>query len=160
MANPGKEKKGKENREDSALLRRLAEDFARLRLELEEIKRERFLPERSPSEKRIDFGPLTDTERDPQAVVAALRETDEAAVARLAYAFSSPQKVKIVRILLTEGELSSSGIGERTGLTTGSLYHHLRELTHAEVIEQAGRNLHRITPLGRRAAMALFPLTL
>ena len=79
-------------------------------------------------------------------------------VARIGYALSSVPKVALVRSLLTEGPQSAAQLGEKAGLSTGSLYHHLRELAHAEVIHQTGRNRYGLTALGQHAALLLFTL--
>ncbi len=83
------------------------------------------------------------------AVTAAqiAKTTDEAA-ALLGYALSSPQKVSLLRALL----------GTTTNLSTGSLYHHLRDLMHAGLIAQAGRNQYQITPRGQRVLLLLLAL--
>ena len=81
---------------------------------------------------------------------------DDNRVARLGYALGSAPKVALVRALLWDGPQSAAQLGEKAGLTTGSLYHHLRELSHAEVIEQAGRNRFALTEIGRQTALFLF----
>ena len=86
-----------------------------------------------------------------------LRAADDR-VARIGYALSSPPKVALVRSLLTDGPQSAAQLGEKAGLSTGSLYHHLRELAHAEVIHQTGRNRYGLTSLGQHAALLLFTL--
>jgi hypothetical protein len=90
--------------------------------------------------------------------LAGLLETPDVQVAQLGQAFSSTPKVAILRALLWEGAQSAALLGERAGLTTGSLYHHLRELTHAEVIVASGRNRFALTNLGRQTALVLFTL--
>lgn len=88
---------------------------------------------------------------------AILRPADER-IARLGYAFSSIPKVSLVRSLLADGAQSAAQLGEKANLSTGSLYHHLRELVHAEVIHQAGRSQYALTPLGQHAALLLFTI--
>jgi hypothetical protein len=90
---------------------------------------------------------------------SGLREilsSDDAAVARLAYAYSSAPKIAILRSLLWDGAQSAAQLGEKASLTTGSLYHHLRELTHADVIESPERNRFALTAIGRETALLLF----
>jgi hypothetical protein len=160
MANPAKEKKNKERDETGILLRRLVDEMTVLRGEVESLKAAQHARKSSNLIGKTANAHLElETNDLATGQVEQIADgVEDIAVARLADAFCSPQKVKIVRILLTEGPLSSAQVGERTGLTTGSLYHHLRELVHAEVIEQTSRNLHSVTPLGRRTALSLFHL--
>ncbi len=93
------------------------------------------------------------------AVTAAqiARTTDEAA-ALLGYALSSPQKVSLLRALLNLESESAAALGAATSLSTGSLYHHLRDLMHAGLIAQAARNQYQITPRGQRVLLLLLAL--
>ena len=84
--------------------------------------------------------------------------TDDAA-AQLGYALSSPQKVGLLRALLGHDSESASALGAAAGLSTGSLYHHLRDLMHAGLLAQAGRSRYAITPLGQKALLVLLALT-
>lgn len=90
--------------------------------------------------------------------LADVLRADTERVARIAYAFSSPPKVALIRLLLAEGPQSAAVLGEKAGLSTGSLYHHLRELVHGEVLRQTGRNQYALTALGQQAALLLFVL--
>ncbi len=83
--------------------------------------------------------------------------TDEAA-ALLGYALSSPQKVALLRALLERDSESAAALGLTAHLSTGSLYHHLRDLMHAGLIAQAGRNQYHITPRGQRVLLLLLAL--
>ena len=96
----------------------------------------------------------------PVAVSAAqvTAATDEAA-AQLGYALSSPQKVGLLRALLGHDSESASALGEAAGLSTGSLYHHLRDLMHAGLLAQAGRSRYAITPQGQKVLLVLLALT-
>jgi hypothetical protein len=78
-------------------------------------------------------------------------------LAPLASAFATPPKIEIVRTLLLESPQSAAQIGQTTGLSTGSLYHHLRELTHSGVLAAEGKAF-AITPLGKATAAALSQL--
>ncbi len=93
------------------------------------------------------------------AVTAAqiAKTTDEAA-ALLGYALSSPQKVSLLRALLGREQESAAALGATTSLSTGSLYHHLRDLMHAGLIAQSGRNQYGITPRGQRVLLLLLAL--
>lgn len=95
----------------------------------------------------------------PVAVTAAqiAKTTDEAA-ALLGYALSSPQKVSLLRALLDRDSESAAALGATTNLSTGSLYHHLRDLMHAGLIAQAGRNQYQVTPRGQRVLLLLLAL--
>jgi len=89
--------------------------------------------------------------------VQIAKTTDEAA-ALLGYALSSPQKVSLLRALLGRESESAAALGTTTNLSTGSLYHHLRDLMHAGLITQAGRNQYQITPRGQRVLLLLLAL--
>ncbi len=84
--------------------------------------------------------------------------TDESA-ALLGYALSSPQKVGLLRALLGHASESAAALGAAAQLSTGSLYHHLRDLMHAGLIAQEGRNRYQITPRGQRVLLLLLALT-
>ena len=83
--------------------------------------------------------------------------TDESA-AVLGYALSSPQKVGLLRALLGHPSESAAALGAAAHLSTGSLYHHLRDLMHAGLIAQEGRNRYQITPRGQRVLLLLLAL--
>ena len=85
------------------------------------------------------------------------RTTDESA-ALLGYALSSPQKVGLLRALLGHASESAAALGAAAQLSTGSLYHHLRDLMHAGLIAQEGRNRYQITPRGQRVLLLLLAL--
>ncbi len=93
------------------------------------------------------------------AVTAAQigKVTDEAA-AVLGYALSSPQKVSLLRALMDRESESAAALGLTAHLSTGSLYHHLRDLMHAGLIAQAARNQYYITPRGQRTLLLLLAL--
>ncbi len=85
------------------------------------------------------------------------RATDES-VALLGYALSSPQKVALLRALLGRDGESAAALGAAAHLSTGSLYHHLRDLMHAGLIGQAGRNQYQISARGQRVLLLLLAL--
>ena len=87
-----------------------------------------------------------------------LHATDEAA-ALLGYALSSPQKVGLLRALLGHPSESAAALGAAAQLSTGSLYHHLRDLMHAGLIAQESRNRYGITPRGQRVLLLLLALS-
>ncbi len=85
------------------------------------------------------------------------KATNEAA-ALLGYALSSPQKVGLLRALLGHPSESAAALGASAHLSTGSLYHHLRDLMHAGLIAQEGRNRYQITPRGQCVLLLLLAL--
>ena len=87
--------------------------------------------------------------------LSGILSVSDAQAARLGQALGAPQKIAIVRVLLTDGGQSAQQLEEKAQLTTGSLYHHLRELTHARVCESDGRSRYKMTELGRQTALVL-----
>ncbi len=95
----------------------------------------------------------------PVSVSAAqIEKVSDEAAAGLGYALSSPQKVSLLRALLTQESESAAALGIAAHLSTGSLYHHLRDLTHAGLMGQAGRNRYHITPRGQKTLLLLLAL--
>lgn len=82
------------------------------------------------------------------ATAVQLSHVTNAAAAALGFALASPQKVALLRALLAQASESAAALGEVTGLTTGSLYHHLRELMRADLVLQSGRNCYVLTERG------------
>lgn len=89
---------------------------------------------------------------------AQIAKTTDEAAALIGYALSSPQKVSLLRALLGHEAESAASLGATANLSTGSLYHHLRDLMHAGLIAQAGRNQYQITPRGQRVLLLLLAL--
>lgn len=89
---------------------------------------------------------------------AHLHKATDDAVALLGYALSSPQKVGLLRALLGHSPESAAALGASAHLSTGSLYHHLRDLMHAGLIAQEGRNRYQISPRGQRVLLLLLAL--
>ena len=197
MAGAGKEKKSKEDGGSSgtaALLRRLGDDIAALRSEVEKMKSGGNGTAASAPERAATSGGVSGDKPPTESLQERLRGEKDAAVmlgyayrlrdgagnnigaqdsclhsglegilaaddntvARLGYALSSAPKVAILRALLWDGPQSAAQLGATAKLTTGSLYHHLRELTHADVIRSAGRNRFEMTEIGRETALLLF----
>jgi hypothetical protein len=169
MAGQGKDKEKKAKDDPTALLlRRLAEEVAALRADVEAVKS-------SAGQAAAPAVGVSAPATAPPAVngsggvaalfagldgegEAALPSVEDSQVAKLGYALSSAPKVALLRLLFTGGEQSAAQLGEKAGLTTGSLYHHLRELIYADVIAQESRNRYRLTTLGRRATRLLSAL--
>ncbi len=165
MAGQGKEKKRDDSsrkdevRKDDAsresvkkdevmtLLRQLTEQVAMIRADVDDIQ-----AVKSPSNSNSTTKAKISTGIDDISI-------NDTEVARLGYALSSPQKVALIRLLHTGGEQSAAQLGEQAGLTTGSLYHHLRELIHADVLTQETRNRYSLSERGRQAVLALASLT-
>lgn len=93
----------------------------------------------------------------------ATRAAEEGALseraARIAASLGSDSRIVIARLLLTEPTLTATELGTGADLTTGSLYHHLREMTHAGVLTVEGRNRYALSPTGRRALLFLLALS-
>jgi hypothetical protein len=77
-----------------------------------------------------------------------LAQADPVRLARLLGGLGHPDRVRLANAILigarTHRELSGA-----TGLKTGPLYHHVRELERAGLLRSASRNLHELTELGR-----------
>lgn len=157
-----REAKGKRKEEVAGALRRLTDEIAALRADLTApVAPQTPKSAPTPLEQLGVEGEWTEL----LAVLHAAQTSDEplrpsldAVVARLGYAFASPPKVTLIRLLLENGEQPAARLGDEANLTTGSLYHHLRELIHAEVVTQETRNRYSLTPHGKRAALILFGL--
>jgi DNA-binding HxlR family transcriptional regulator len=96
----------------------------------------------------------------PALPFARLRAATDEQVAIVANALSAPPKVAILRALfaVTESKESAATLGEQTKLSSGSLYYHLRDLTHAGLIEQATRGHYSITVKGQCALLLMSAL--
>ncbi len=78
---------------------------------------------------------------------AAAVELAGGTVADVLAALGHPVRLAIIRRLLT-GPASTTELSEAAALSsTGQLYHHLRTLTSARVVEQDGRT-YRVPPTG------------
>ncbi len=123
-------------------------------------------PKEKPEKEKGDLGVQIavrvrpeDADSKPRSVSPArlAQVTDEAA-AHLGYALASPQKIGLLRALLDVEMEGAAALGEAVGLSTGSLYHHLRELMRANLIDQAGRSQYRLTETGRRTLLVILAL--
>jgi DNA-binding transcriptional ArsR family regulator len=77
--------------------------------------------------------------------LAQIWDLDLAEVARLLAALGHPARLALVRALLV-GERSSQELQEVIGSgSAGQLYHHLKDLLAAGVVDQAGRSRYRIS---------------
>lgn len=89
-----------------------------------------------------------------------LGEVSDEAAAALGYALASPQKIRLLRALWDKESEGAAALGAATNLTTGSLYHHLRELMRAGLIAQSGRNRYVLAPRGARVLPVVLALAL
>ena len=87
-----------------------------------------------------------------------INSVEDNAAASVGYALASPQKIGLLRALLGKDSESAAALGEATSLSTGSLYHHLRELMRADLVTQSGRNRYVLTGLGAHALLLLLAL--
>lgn len=83
--------------------------------------------------------------------------TDEKAAA-VGYALASPQKIRLLRALYSKESEGAAELGAKTQLSTGSLYHHLRELMRADLIQQTARSRYVLTERGGRVLLILLAL--
>lgn len=77
---------------------------------------------------------------------AATLALDPVAVAAVLDALGNPARLAIVRTLL-HGPATAAELQDATGLSSaGRLYHHLRALSAARVVEQESRSRYRVAP--------------
>ncbi len=78
--------------------------------------------------------------------VPGLLQLEAEGIARVIAALGSPQRILLLRALLN-GQHSSQQLQEALDVSSaGQLYHHLKELLAAGIIEQRGRNNYRLDP--------------
>ncbi|MFB9902407.1 helix-turn-helix domain-containing protein [Allokutzneria oryzae] len=62
-------------------------------------------------------------------------------------ALGNPVRLAVVRLLATDGPQPAAALQAAAGLgSTGQLYHHLKALTGARIVEQDGRGSYRLRP--------------
>ncbi|MCP3801823.1 helix-turn-helix domain-containing protein [Allokutzneria sp. A3M-2-11 16] len=62
-------------------------------------------------------------------------------------ALGNPVRIAVIRLLATDGPQPASALQAAAGLgSTGQLYHHLKALTGARIVEQDGRGSYRLRP--------------
>jgi len=74
--------------------------------------------------------------------------SDEAATG-FASIFSSTQRLRLLEAMVGAAQ-SATQLRAKTGLGSGVLYHHLRELMHAGFVEQRGRGRYALTGEGMK----------
>ncbi|BDI31767.1 hypothetical protein CCAX7_38180 [Capsulimonas corticalis] len=89
---------------------------------------------------------------------AQIARVSDERVATIGDAVSSAPKVSLLRALLGKEGESAAVLGEIASLSTGSLYHHLRDLMHAGLINQTARNRYALTDHGNRVLLVLLAL--
>lgn len=127
-------KSGKENKKKNDLvLAPILSELAALRHEIEALKGTSLM-----KEVEQDAPP-----RDPERVAQA------------ASAFTPIARARLVEALLHGGPQLPAQLGEAAGLSTGSLYHHLREIVASGIAVVRDKS-YVLTPEGERLARALF----
>jgi hypothetical protein len=69
-------------------------------------------------------------------------------ISRFCSNFSSPEKLKIIRAMIKEGSLTQKEVLERTDLTQGQFYHHIKELVGSKLIEKLKQDKYDLSPMG------------
>lgn len=68
---------------------------------------------------------------------------------QFASVFSSTQRLRLLEAMVGAVQVSSE-LRHKTGLGSGALYHHLRQLMHAGFVEQRGRGRYTLTAEGMK----------
>lgn len=79
-------------------------------------------------------------------------------VARALAALGSEARLRLLQLLWT-GEKTAAELAEAAELSTGSLYHHMRELYASRWVEMPQRNRYRLTTTGRKALVSALAVT-
>ncbi len=109
---------------------------------------------REPSGRVLTWAGETATGAEgPQATPEALQD-----VARAHAALGNEARLRLMQ-MLWRGEKTAAELAEASGLSTGSLYHHMRELYAARWVEMPQRNRYRLTIAGRKALVAALAVT-
>ncbi|WIX78644.1 helix-turn-helix domain-containing protein [Amycolatopsis carbonis] len=91
--------------------------------------------------------------RLPAPAVLALPDGPRAEVLA---ALSSPDRIALVRVLARDGAQTGAALQEAAQLgSPGRLYHHLKTLTAAGLVEQDGRGTYRLRPTAVIPALVL-----
>lgn len=72
--------------------------------------------------------------------------------------FSSPEKMKIIRILIQEEPMTQKEILELTGLSQGQFYHHVKELIANKLIQKLKQDKYDLSPMGHVLAMSFISI--
>lgn len=148
MAGKSGKKKGAEPGASEPLADDIADVLAAIRSEIDGLRAE--------VAALRDVAPAPPTERDAGATPPRLDDAATARAVRLGAGFSTPVRVALIQTLLHGGKQPVAQIGAQVGVTTGSLYHNLRELIHAGIAVQVDKTHYDLTDDGREAATLLF----
>jgi len=77
-------------------------------------------------------------------------------LAYLGVAIGHPSRVKMVRLLLLQGECTVAELVQISETSGGNLYQHLDAIQAANLLYQPGRGRYRLTEDGQRVAAVLF----
>jgi DNA-binding transcriptional ArsR family regulator len=75
-------------------------------------------------------------------------------ISRFCSNFSSPEKLKIIRILIEKEALTQKEILELTDLTQGQFYHHLKELVANKLVQREKLDKYDLSPMGHVLAVS------
>jgi DNA-binding transcriptional ArsR family regulator len=75
-------------------------------------------------------------------------------ISRFCSNFSSPEKMKIIRILIQEEPLTQKEILELTDLSQGQFYHHVKELIANKLIQKMKQDKYDLSPMGHVLAVS------
>lgn len=93
-------------------------------------------------------------QRDGTGAAAIWREVDHAKLAELAAGFAHPQRVLLVRTLMS-GATRYRELRVALGAKAGPLYHHVRQLRLCGLLQMGRRDVYRLTDKGHLAAGVL-----
>ena len=83
-----------------------------------------------------------------QPKTAFLAKAEPLRLARIFSGLAHPDRVRLAKEILA-GARTHRDLSLATGLKTGPLYHHVRELERAGLLDSSIRNVHDLTDLGR-----------
>jgi DNA-binding transcriptional ArsR family regulator len=89
------------------------------------------------------------TTSGPQPVQTLLTEEVKPLLAKLGAALSNPTRLKMLFVLLSQEECTTSLLAETSGVSGGNLYQQLNELYSANLIFQPSRGRYRLSEIGR-----------
>lgn len=75
-------------------------------------------------------------------------------ISRFCSNFSSPEKMKIIRILIQKEPLTQKEILELTDLSQGQFYHHVKELIANKLIQKMKQDKYDLSPMGHVLAVS------
>jgi hypothetical protein len=81
----------------------------------------------------------------PSEKVVENRKCPEEAIEKFFSIFSNRQRVSLMRAMIGIESITSTELREKTGLTEGQFYHHIRELSSAECVVKKGQDQYRLS---------------